>query len=421
MAPAFQLLLFFYGLALPLNWAWQLADRPVPPGWMLVLATDLLTAATALVGVVLVRRGYLRRAVRLFICALLGSSVMTWHTLGAHALLIDQTPLLLLLVMAGLVLGRRALWSTWFGILLVVAVGMHTDYHLGHDSQWTANAMRNGPSLVLAWLIIAFILDRTASALRDSLLRERRHSTALRGEMEQREMLQQHLLHAQKLEIAGRLSSGIAHDFNNLLAVIRGFCDERNRASGSPQQREAALVDALEGIETAARRGDYICRALLRLSRHDSAHAERFGVRAALLELQPMLGQLFIKRSQLKIGDVDGDAHLFMDRNQFDLVMLNLVANARDALGPLSHGGVVIEVMHDKGSVQLTVTDDGHGMDALTRQRMFEPFFSTKPRDQGTGLGLPVVSDVVHANGGRIEVHSSCQLGTQIRLLFPAG
>lgn len=420
MAPAIQLLLCFYGLGLPLNWLWQLADRPVPHGWTLVLATDLLTATAALAGVALIRCGNLRRAVRLFIIAVLASSVITWHKLGAHTLLIDQTPLLLLLVMAALVLGRSALWLTWSGILGVFAVGMHTDYHSGQGGHWTANAMRNGPSLLLAWLIIAFILDRTASALRDSLVRERRHGAALRREMDQREKLQEHLLHAQKLDIAGRLTSGIAHDFNNILAVIRGFCDERDRLGDSPQQREAALADALEGIDVAARRGDHVCRALLRFSRQDSVETERFCVRAALVELQPMLRQLFVNRSQLKIGEVADTAWLLMDRNQFDLVMLNLVANARDAVGSQAGGSVRIEVLQRAGSVHLNITDDGHGMDALTRQRMFDPFFSTKPRDQGTGLGLAVVSDVVHANGGRIEVHSSCHVGTRISLRLPA-
>lgn len=420
MASAIQLLLLFYGLALPLNWLWQLGGRSVPRGWTLVLATDLLTAAAALIGVALVRWGHLRHAVCLFIVALLGSSCVTWHKLGAHALLIDQTPLLLLLAMAALVLGRRALWLTWFGILGVFGVGMHTDYHAGHGGQWTANAMHNGPSLLLAWLIIAFILDRTASALRDGLVRERRHGAALRDEMRQRAKLQEHLLHAQKLEIAGRLTSGIAHDFNNVLAVIRGFCDERDRATGGPLQREATLVEALQGIDVAARRGDHICRALLRFSRQDSVDAERFCVRTALVELLPMLRQLFVNRSQLKLGEVDGAAYLFMDRNEFDLVVLNLVANARDALRAHSRGGVRIDVMHSAGSVHLVVTDDGHGMDALTRQRMFEPFFSTKPRELGTGLGLAVVNDVVHANGGRIEVHSTHGAGTRIGLLLPA-
>lgn len=420
IAPAIQLLLLFYGLGLPLNWLWQTGGRPVPTGWTLVLALDLLTSAIALTGILMVRTGRLRRAVRLFVIALLGSSAATWYKLGAHALLIDQTPLLLMLVMAGLVLGRRAMWLTWMGIVGVFALGMHTDYHAAHDGQWTANAMRNGPSLLLAWLIIAFILDRTASALRDSLLREQQHGVALREEMDQRELLQQHLLHAQKLEIAGRLTSGIAHDFNNVLAVIRGFCDERDRLIDGRAQREAALVEALEGIDVAARRGDHICRALLGLSRQDSAHAERFCVGVALDKLQPMLRQLFVNRSQLQLAEVDAEAHLCMDRNQFDLMMLNLVANARDALGAQARGRVRIEVALDAGSVHVVVADDGHGMDVLTRQRMFDPFFSTKPRDRGTGLGLAVVNDVVRDNGGRIEVHSILRVGTRIALVLPA-
>lgn len=416
-APAMQALLLLYGVALPANWAWQLADRSVPPGWGVVLAMDLLSAATALVGFVLIRLGRMRRAVRLFIAALLGSAYVTWHTLGAHALLIDQTPLLLLLVVAGLVLGRRALWLTLLGILGVFATGMHTDYHAGNDAQWTANAMRNGPSLLLAYLIVTFILDRTAGALRGSLARERRRGQQLQAEMRRRELLQDQLLHAQRLDISGRLTTGVAHDFNNVLAVIQGFCDERERDAESTQAREAALVDALDGIALAARRGQHISGTLLRFGRQHSSQCETFTVQRALDEVEPMLRQLLGHRCLLRKGNVDAQLQLHMDRNQFDLVLLNLAANARDAQDGV--GWISLSASRCQQAVHLQVCDGGHGMDAATRLRMFDPFFSTKPAGQGTGLGLAVVHDVVQASGGRIEVHSAPGQGTCISLRLP--
>jgi len=417
-APAMQLLLLLYGLALPANWLWQLHERPIPPGWGLVLATDLVAAAVALAGVVLIRSGGLRRAAQLFIAAVLCSACVTWHTLGAHALLIDQTSLLLLLVIAGLVLGRRALWLTLAGILGVFAVGMHTDYHSGHAPQWIANAMRNGPSLLLAYLIIAFILDRTASALRQSLARERRHGQALRTEMARREQLQDQLLHAQRLEISGRLTSGVAHDFNNVLAIIQGFCDERDREAKSPRERERLLLDALDGIALAARRGRYISRSLLRFCRQDMPRGETFALARALAELQPMLRQLLNDGCRLCIAEAPASARLHMDRNQFDLVLLNLAANARDALQ--GRGTVRLSATHDGCWVRVRVDDDGPGMDPDTRQRMFEPFFSTKPREQGTGLGLAVTRDVVESSGGHIDVRSAPGNGTCVTLVLPA-
>lgn len=411
-----QLLFLMYGLALPANWMWQLARRSIPHGWELVLAMDLLSAGAALTGFVLIRVGYMRHAVQLFIAALLGNALVTWHKLGAHALLIDQTALLLLLVVAGLVLGRRALWLTLLGVTAVFATGMHTDYQGVHDPHWVANAMRNGPSLLLAYLIITFVLDRTTDALRSSLTRERRHRQALQDEMARREQLQEQLLHAQRLEISGRLASGIAHDFNNVLAVIQGFCEERDVASG--HEREQALVQALDGISLAAQRGQHISRSLLRFSRQDLSQREAFCVDEAQRQLQPMLRQLLGRHCQLRLGDVRSGAHACMDRNQFDLALLNLAANARDA--QRGQGWVEISVHLRNAHVRITVADGGPGMDGLTRQQMFEPFFSTKPPDQGTGLGLAVVHDVIHSSGGHIDVDSAPGHGTRITLALPA-
>ncbi len=412
-----QLLFLLYGLALPANWLWQLTDRPIPRGWTVVLATDLLSAGTALAGFVLIGMGHMRLAVRLFIIALLGNALVTWYKLGAHAMLIDQTALLLLLVVAGLVLGRRALWLTLLGVVCVFALGMHTDYHGRHDPRWVANAMRNGPSLLLAYLIITFILDRTTNALRASLGRERRHRQALQQEMARREQLQEQLLHAQRLEISGRLASGIAHDFNNVLAVIHGFCEERERDAVSHHEREQILVQALDGISLAVRRGQHISRSLLRFSRQDLSHRETFDVDAALRQLQPMLRQLLGRRCQLRPEVFDTGAHACMDRNQFDLVLLNLAANARDAQH--GHGWVHVSATRQQGQVCITVADGGPGLDDLTRRRMFEPFFSTKPADQGTGLGLAVVHDVVHSSDGRIDVDSVPGQGTRMTVVLP--
>lgn len=417
MAPALQLLFLFYGLALPGNWAWQLADRPLPAGWGVVLGTDLLTAVTALLGVLQIRRGHLRRATQAFIGALLLAALSTWHLLGASAMLIDQTALLLVLVVAGLVLGRGALWTTYATILVVIAAGLHTDYHAGRDAQWTANALRNGPSLGLAYLIIAFMLDNTATALRKSLHQARDRSAALDQQMQIRERLQQQLLHAQKLDGVGRLTSGVAHDFNNVLAVVSGFCEERHRFEPDADRREAALLDALDGIALAARRGEHISRALLRFSRQDLPLHECFAVDQALDELRPLLHQMFGRRIRLQIAPVPAGAALCMDRSQFDLALLNLAANARDAIAGTGHVAITVDVQADR--VQVSMADDGSGMDAATCARIFEPFFSTKPRDHGTGLGLPVVRDVLEAAGGTITVESTVGRGTRILLELP--
>ena len=271
MAPAVQLLLLFYGVALPGNWVWQLLGRTLPAGWSLVVGTDLFAAVIALGGALQVRRGHLRGAVQVFIGALLLSALATWSTLGASAMLIDQTPLLLVLVMAGLVLGRRALWGTYACITVVVAVGLHADYHAGHDAQWTAHVLRNGPSLLLAYLVIAFILDNTASALRQSLRQAHDQGVALDQELQIRERLQQQLLHARKLDIVGRLTTGVAHDFNNVLAVVSGSAKNATGSMPTPAGarprcvvRWTASHSPRDGASTSAAR---CCASAVRISR----------------------------------------------------------------------------------------------------------------------------------------------------------
>ena len=106
-----------------------------------------------------------------------------------------------------------------------------------------------------------------------------------------------------------------------------------------------------------------------------------------------------------------------MDRSQFDLTLLNLAVNARDAIA--GQGCVAIEVAVQASRLQLRITDDGAGMDAATCARIFEPFFSTKPRDRGTGLGLSVVREVLEAAGGSIAVESRVDRGTRFLLDLP--
>jgi len=420
-APVMQLLLLFYGIALPANWAWHLSSRPIPKGWTIVLVLDLTTAALAFVSVALIRRGHFRIAIKLFVGALLASLMLAYHMLGAQAQLIDQVSVILTLVISGLVLGRRALWTVFGILMLVFAIGFITDANNAEQTaQWIRNSMRNAPSLVLSYLIITIILDRTLTALRESLADSNARRRELQLEMAERERAQAQLIHAQKLEATGRLASGVAHDFNNILDVILGFSSQRHRLQdvGSHSDRSNALTDTLEGVEVAAKRGTAITRKLLSFSRSDLLKLEVFDAAQAIAELQPMLHQLFPPTVRLESTADDASLPVRMDRSELELLILNIAANARDAMPDGGRFSIAVSRAGDD-KVEIAMADDGHGMDEQVQRHIFEPFFTTKSAADGTGLGLSVIRDLAAAAGGEIRVESSVGKGSTFYLRLP--
>jgi signal transduction histidine kinase len=419
-APMLQVLLVFFGTALPLNWAWHLSDRPIPEGWGIVVALDMVTAVVALACAVLIRRGVFRPATRLFVGALLVTQAVVYHKLGTYAQL-DQTALVLILVVSGLVLGRRTLWTTYGLIQVIFVIGWITDSrNPAATARWLHEVLKNAPSLLLSTGIIAYVIDRTAEALRGSLEESDARGRALEAEIARRERAQSQLIHAQKLEATGRLASGIAHDFDNVLDLVLGFARQRHAHDDAGNaERAAALEEALAGVEAAAGRGVVLTRKLLGFCRNDMLRIETFDAGQALLELQPMLRQLFPPSVRLHIH-AEGAAPVRLDRGEFELMVLNVATNARDAM---PDGGVFTVGLArlPGGAVAITLADTGHGMDARTMQRIFEPFFTTKDAGVGTGLGLAVIRDLVLIAGGDITADSTPGGGTTFTIRLPAG
>lgn len=420
-APVMQLLLLFYGIALPANWAWHLSSRPIPTGWTIVLVLDLITASLALFSVFLIRHGNFRLAIKLFVGALLASLALAYHMLGAQAQLIDQVSVILTLAISGLVLGRRALWTAFAMLMIVFAIGFITDANNAEQTaQWIRNSMRNAPSLVLSYLLITIILDRTLTALRESLADSNARRRELQLEMAERERAQAQLIHAQKLEATGRLASGVAHDFNNILDVILGFSRQRHRIGDEGDLRTQAneLTDTLEGVEIAARRGTAITRKLLSFSRSDLLKLEVFDAGHAIAELAPMLRQLFPPTVRVEATTDPAPLPVRMDRSELELMVFNIAANARDAMPDGGRFSIGVARTED-GKVEIALADDGHGMDEQVQRHIFEPFFTTKSAADGTGLGLSVIRDLVTAAGGGIRVDSTVGTGTTFILRLP--
>ena len=426
-APFMQMLLICMGCLMPVNkvihlFSTRFRDSMTMPGLGMDMVTDVLMMVAAWSALCLIRRGRFREAVRMYIGLMLVAAVLAYAAIGLERLSNDPFPLLLL-GLGGLMLGRKALWAVYGVLMLVFAVGTLSDVlqqvPQGHvEWQWGRKA-----SMLVSYLMVTVLLDRTIAVLRESLDESNQRGRELEQanrrlecEMAERERAQGQLVHAQKMEAAGRVASGVAHDFDNVLNVVLGYATRRERLA---DQGTPALVGALEGVELAARRALALSRKLLNFSRQDTLRPEVFDAAQALRDTQPMLRQLFDADTRVRCeAEAGGGLQVCLDRGQFELMLLNIAANARDAMPEGGH--FIVTLRRTAGAeLELVLADDGQGMPAAVRQHVFEPFYTTKPAGTGTGLGLAVVRDMVLAAGGRIEVDSVPGEGTAFRIHLP--
>jgi PAS domain S-box-containing protein len=240
------------------------------------------------------------------------------------------------------------------------------------------------------------------------------------------ERLADALRHAQTLESLGRLAGGIAHDFNNMLTVITGYVTLARRYAG-----DGRAVQPIDEIATAADRMQGLTRQLLAFARRESVAPTRLDLREVVAALAPMLRSLIGPAVTITLDMPEPVPRLLADRSKLEQVVVNLVANARDAMG--AGGEVTISVQSPSCAAEdpahrfvvLAVADTGEGMTPEVAKRIFEPFFSTKPAAEsgagsGTGLGLATVHGIVTSAGGEITVDSAVGRGTTFTLRFPA-
>jgi two-component system, cell cycle sensor histidine kinase and response regulator CckA len=242
-----------------------------------------------------------------------------------------------------------------------------------------------------------------------------------------RRRVEEQFLHTQKMEAVAQLAGGIAHDFNNVLLVIRGYSHVLMSMSGEEGEGWAEAKE----IETAATRAADLVSQLLAFSRSQVIQSSVLDVnhivREAQQQLQPLIGENIKLRLSLDddIGNVSGDPI------QLEQAIVNLSVNALDAMptgGSLNirtrnvvveEGPDGLEQLQPGSYTALSVEDTGLGMDAGTRARVFEPFFSTKGAAKGTGLGLSAVYGMVKQSGGDITVTSAPNEGTSVTIYLP--
>jgi two-component system, cell cycle sensor histidine kinase and response regulator CckA len=262
----------------------------------------------------------------------------------------------------------------------------------------------------------------------DAVLAFVRDITQLREAAERQSSLEEQLREAQKLEAVGLLAGGIAHDFNNLLQVIGGNADLALAPDNKTHDREAALG----AIITAVTQASQLARQLLTFGRRQALEWESVELNGLVATHLSMIRRLIPENIHIDLHAASQPMVTQADRGQMEQVLLNLCLNARDAMPAGGQLSIAIEpVMLDATTagqlcqrpagpfVRITVSDTGHGMTAAVLERVFEPFFSTKPRDRGSGLGLAVVYGIIRQHGGHISARSEPGQGTEFVVLLP--
>ncbi len=245
----------------------------------------------------------------------------------------------------------------------------------------------------------------------------------------ERRALEQQLRHAQKLEAIGQLTAGIAHDFNNILTTIIASAD---LALDAVPADETELRSDISEITGAGRRAAEMIKKLMAFGRREHLDVEPLRLGQLMGELASVLRRILPENIRVDVIVEEKDDRILGNRGAIEQVVLNLAANARDAMPNggelrLAVGRFTIDAeyrrTHGWGKpgpyVLLAVSDTGTGMDARTRARIFEPFFTTKAIGHGTGLGLAMVYGLVKQHGGFIDVFSETGLGTTFNLYFP--
>ena len=260
----------------------------------------------------------------------------------------------------------------------------------------------------------------------DAVLAFVRDITELRDAADRQSALEDQLREAQKLEAVGLLAGGIAHDFNNLLQVIGG--NANLALVPDSRDREAALGAIIGAVAQASQ----LTRQLLTFGRRQALKWESVDLNSLVATHLAMIRRLLPENIRIDFRAAPQPVVAEADKSQMEQVLLNLCLNARDAMPDGGLLSIVIEsVVLDAASAgqlcqrsagpfaRVTVSDTGQGMTAEVLERIFEPFFSTKPRDRGSGLGLAVVYGIIRQHGGHIAARSEPGQGAEFVVLLP--
>ncbi|MCP1170662.1 PAS domain-containing protein, partial [Limimaricola sp. ASW11-118] len=260
-------------------------------------------------------------------------------------------------------------------------------------------------------------LERRVAARTAEL--EQAHARML-DEIRQRERTESQLLQSQKMEAIGQLTGGVAHDFNNLLMAVLGNLDLLSRHVGD-DARAARLID---GAIQGAQRGAALTQRLLAFARKQELKVEPRDLPGLVRGSEELLRRSVGDDIELSFDLPEGLPSAQVDGNQFDLALLNLAVNARDAMPDGGRLAIAVDLSEASGEddlapgsyLRLSVSDTGTGMDAATLEQATQPFFSTKELGKGTGLGLSMIHGLARQLHGALRLSSRPGAGTRAEL-----
>jgi signal transduction histidine kinase/CheY-like chemotaxis protein len=242
------------------------------------------------------------------------------------------------------------------------------------------------------------------------------------------DVVEEQVVQRQRLETVGRLGAGIAHDLNNVLAALHAGTAFLQQLSADTELGDPRVRECLRDLVVATNQGAELTRGILRIVRGKRSVREPVDLGSLAVEVARILRHT-IDHSIHVETTVQPEVVVHGNHSELQQVLLNLCLNARDAM---PHGGKLnvrvrltqppadLGLPTDRPAALLEVSDTGVGIDAETRAKIFEPFFSTKPESAGFGIGLSTVRDLVKLHGGRITLDTARNLGSSFRLYFPA-
>ncbi|WP_082494577.1 CHASE3 domain-containing protein [Methylobacterium sp. Leaf108] len=287
-------------------------------------------------------------------------------------------------------------------------------------------------AIVLVVLLGAFVLSearRRQRSMAQAQAALAQANRALVSTAARRDVLEEQLRQAQKMEALGQLTGGMAHDFNNMLAIVIGnLCLMRRRVEGGEIRIERYIDHALEGAERAAT----LTRRLLAFARRQPLQPEPLACNRLIATLAELVRGSLGETIHIETVLAGGLWQTMADASQLESAIVNLTVNARDAMP--EGGRLTIETANahlDEAYAQshtdvapgqyvlIAVTDDGSGMDPEVADRAVDPFFTTKAVGRGTGLGLSQVYGFVKQSGGHLKIYSEAGYGTTVKIYLP--